>query len=456
MPGRVMSTRKWLSTEVGSVRRTATGVMAAALLLAVSLARAEDLFDIYVLAAKADPQIQAAAAAHEAALQAVPEARALLLPSVAFTAGIDRDHQEVTNSSFLPSTTSTFNTKQYALSLSQPVYDRQLWLQLEQSHARVAQADAQYASALQSLAVRVATAYFNVLAAADTLGYTRAEKSAIARQLEQARQRFQVGLTAITDVQEAQASYDLSVSQEIAANNQLSVAREALREITGHYHQNLAAPRENIPLITPEPSIDEWVRIALEQNFDLLASEAAAEVARQEVRVQRSQHLPTVDLNATHSYSDVGGGSFGGRNTEDSSIGLQLTLPIYSGGLVTARTREASHLYQQAQQQLEEVRRATERQSRTAYLNTVADKSQVEALGAAVKSNQTALQAAEAGNEVGTRTIVDVLDAQGNLYGAQRDYSRARYDYLLSTLQLKQAAGTLSATDVKQLNDLMK
>ncbi|MFA7097371.1 MAG: TolC family outer membrane protein [Gammaproteobacteria bacterium] len=415
----------------------------------------DDLQDVFQLALESDPQLQAAAAARQAVEQSEPQARALLLPNLNFTADLSRDRVDVDGRP-----TRTANSEAYFVSLVQPVYRRDRWVQLRQASARIAQAQAQYEATAQNLVVRTADSYFNVLAARDNLEFTQALKEAFARQLEQAKQRFEVGLVAITDVHEAQASYDSAVAQEIAAENQLSSAREALRQLTGRVHEHLAGLIEDVPLQAPDPQDPEaWAQTALDENLQLIAARYATEVAQQEIERRRSGHYPTVDLVGRHGWNE-GGISGAGDGTapdqESSSISLQLSVPLYTGGLVTAQTREARHLFEQAVAQQEDQRRATLRQAQDAYRGVITSISQVKALRQAVISSESALEATQAGYEVGTRTIVDVLDATQRLYAARRDYARSRYDYVLNVLRLKEAAGSLSEEDVRLVNAWLK
>jgi outer membrane protein len=287
----------------------------------------------------------------------------------------------------------------------------------------------------------------------DNLRFAQAEREAIEQQLRQTRQRFEVGLTAITDVHEAQARYDLAVSEEIQAKNLLDTALEQLRELTGRTFEEFAK-LDGVPLAVPEPTdIDAWVNTALKQNLELLAADAQVEVARQESRRQRFQRYPTLDLEATYGHSE---NPVFRQDTEDKIISLQLNFPFYQGGLISSRTREAEQLYNQALALLEQQRRATTRQTRDAYLNVTSGIAQVRATRQALESTRTALEATQAGFEVGTRTAVDVLNSQREVYRAERDFARARYDYLLSTLQLKQAAGMLSEEDLQKVNALLQ
>jgi outer membrane protein len=257
-------------------------------------------------------------------------------------------------------------------------------------------------------------------------------------------------------VQEAQAGYDRSVANEILAENAIDNAREALREVTGDYQTELTPLGTNMPLVSPQPEIiEEWTQISQEQNMRVIATRHELETVRQTINIQQSGHLPTLDIVARKGF-DSGGGRFGGTQIDATSIGLELNMPLFQGGLVNSRTREARHRYDEALERLEQQFRSAQRQTREAYLGVVSGVSQVKALDQAVTSSQTALLATEAGFEVGTRTAVDLVASQRVLLQAKRDYARARYDYILNTLRLKQAAGTLSPDDLKEINSWLE
>ena len=438
----------------------ATTNLNAALLLIGSLltmlcgqAQADDLVSTYQLALDSDPQYQAAVEAHRAALEVIPQSRAALLPNIAITGDVSRNRFDQRNSS----DTSYSTNQTYSVGLRQALYQRERFLQLEQADNRVVQADAQLIAAQQGLLLRVATRYFLVLGAQDNVAFVEADKEAIARTLDQAQQRFDVGLAAITDTLEAQARYDIAVSDAINAERLLDDTREALRELTGELPLAPEVLKAEIPLITPEPvDQDAWVAAALEQNPLVLAARAATEVAKQEIQVQNSGHYPSLDMVADYSYRDTEFGGFTPLERNDSAIGLQLSLPLYEGGLVSSQTRQSRYQYNQAREEQEKQRRATERQTRDNYRGIISGISKVSALKNAVISNEKAVEAAETGFEVGTRAVVDVLDAQRELLRARRDHARSRYDYLLDTLRLKQAAGILHETDLVQVNNLLE
>ncbi|HHJ80763.1 MAG TPA: type I secretion protein TolC, partial [Candidatus Tenderia electrophaga] len=388
--------------------------------------------------------------------QSQNQTKALYYPSIDLNVNATRNRLNTIDSAFGFTGRSSYTSKGYSLNLRQALYRWDYISQLRQAKASVRQAEAELNQAYQDIILRVAQRYFDVLAARDELEFSQAEKNAISRQLDQAKQRFEVGLIAITDVHEAQAAYDLATASEIVAQNGLATSHQALRELTGELPQQLATLGPQMGLTSPEPSnIEEWVNSALQGNFRLLAAEAATEVAQQGLSQQRAGRHPTLDLVASHNYNDNGGGSFGTLKTEDSRIGLQLNLPIYQGGSISAGIQRANAQLAQAKDTLEQQRRATQREASDAYLSVLAGISQVKALQQAVKSSESALSATEAGYEVGTRTTVDVLNSRRELFRTQRDFARARYNYILASLRLQQAAGMLDIKDVEQINRWM-
>jgi outer membrane protein len=437
--------------------------------LAISAAgravQADDLLSVYKLAMESDPKIRAAAAARDAALEVIPQSKAVLLPSIGINADVTRDRydprNDYTTSIFgtpVPTETTYYTNETYTLELRQAVFRRDRFMQLKQADHQAAQAEAIYDAARDDLILRVATSYFLVLAAQDNLDFVVADKEAIAETLKQATQRYDVGLAAITDVVEAQARYDIAVSDELNAEKLLDDAREAMYKLTGTELQALDVLREQIPLILPEPEDPEkWTATALEQNPQLLAAQAKASAAKDQIEVQRSGHYPTLDMIARYLYRD---NDFGGTgNTikrDDSAIGLQMNLPIYQGGLISSQTRQASYQYAQAHEDQIDQLREVRLQTRDSYRGVVVEISKVKALKQAILSGEKALSASEAGFEAGTRTIVDVLDSQRELLRARRDHARSRYDYLLNTLRLKQAAGIVDDTDIVKINALLE
>jgi len=444
------------------MKATIRSAAAALLLLASGLqhVHATDLMDIYQLGLERDAQFAAAQSQYQAALEAKPQARAPLLPQADASAGYGRTKREFDE---LPGDVAqfqrgdTFTTRQFSVSVNQSLFDWDLWVGLGQAEKQIAQARAELESARQDLILRVAEAYFNVLGAQDDVRFREAEKKAIGRQLEQAEKRFEVGLIAVTDVKEAQADYDLAVAEVISARNRLDTAREQLQVVTDQYFKNLNGLSDAFKLVRPEPDdISAWRDKALDNNTQLLAARYGAEVSADQIKRERAGRYPIVGLEARHSINEQDGGGFSEGQTTDSSVQVQVSVPLSTGGAVSSRVREAQENFQQAQDNVELRRRQAISQARNSYLTVLSDISRVEALEQAVESTRTASEATEAGFEVGTRTSVDVLLALRDQFRAERDYAQARYDYLLSTLRLKQAAGTLSGADLRQLNAWIK
>ncbi|MCG2634570.1 MAG: TolC family outer membrane protein [Gammaproteobacteria bacterium] len=430
----------------------------ASILLVAGGAQAEDLQEILELALANDPQLKAAESALMADEELKRQARAVLFPTIDLSADttFNRLHTESSFFNTIPGSSKLqrFNSNGYTLKLSQPVFNNTLLVGLKQVNSVIAKARAEYLFAQQDLVLRSASAYFDVLGAMDTLRFAQAEKAAISRQLEQAQKRFDVGLIAITDIHEAQARYDLSVADELLAINGLEQAWEGLREITGQSHAEVAGLMDDTPLMSPEPAvIEEWVNLALESNLQVEAQKQAVETSRQDIALRKSGHYPTLDIEASYTDRSDNASRFGSSSeTEDQIIGLRFNLPLFQGGFVNSRTREAALRHRQAKDLLEQQRRSAERQTRQAYLQVESTVSRVKALRQALVSTQSALEATELGFEVGTRTAVDVLDSQRELYRARRELALARYDHLVSTLQLKLAAGQLGGSDVGQIN----
>lgn len=423
-------------------------------------ASATDLVGVYKLALSSDPQFQQIAANKRAVLEDRPQAMSTLLPQVNLAANISGNSSERTGSNsvgfggggkLVDLSKSNSDTSGYSLNLSQHVFYLDGYYLLKQADSNIKKADAELTAAQIDLTLRVSVTYFNVLAAIDNLSFAEAEKRSLSRQLEQAKQRFDVGLTAVTDVQEAQAGYDRAVADEIRATNEIDNAREAMREITGEYLMDLKGLTDKMPLVSPEPAdIDSWSTGAMSNNLNVIASMHTVEIARNEIKVQQSGHMPTVDLTARRTYnkSDTSGDS---KNTTNT-IGLELNVPLYSGGLVSSRTRASHERLEQQLEALEQIRRQVHRQARESYLGVMSGISQITALQQAVHSSEVALDATRAGFEVGTRTAVDVVQSERATFQAKRDLSRARYDYIVNSLSLKKAAGILTIDDIEQIN----
>ncbi len=465
---------------MNSTSRRLAAVASLALLIP-GLALGADLSEIYQRALRNDPILREADANRLAALEAKPQARAALLPQVTGKAGYTRDVTSGTETEFIPpptptvppdpnaSTTGTFSpidfsttsdVRQWSVQLRQTLFRWDQFAALRQASVEVAQAEVDYRAAQESVILRTATAYFNVLAARDTLDASEASREAITRQLEQAEKRFDVGLIAITDVEEAKAAADQAAAVVIASKRTLASTREALRQLTGDAFDELARPGDDMPLVSPSPaSEDQWVRAALDQNLTLSSARLGADIARENIVIARSGHAPTLDLVASKSSNNTGAnttisGSIipAGTLLNDKQIGLQITVPIYSGGMTSSLVRQAVYKHRAARERLEGTARQTERDTRDAYLGVISEISRVEALKQALASSRTALQATEAGYEVGTRTAVDVLLARQRLFDAQTSYARSRYDYVINVLTLEQAAGTLDESRLTRVN----
>lgn len=428
-------------------------------LLAPSLASANELLRVYDLALQNDAQLQAAVGARKSVTAALPQARGALLPQISGVGSASQQTDKITAdldplTAGDETTESTSEPYNLTISARQALFDAAAWNRWQQADANAAAAEATYRIAQQALALRVTEAYFNVLAAADSVRFADAEKKAVERQLELAKRRFEVGLSAITDVQEAQARYDLTVAQMIEAEQAFVIAKLALTEITGAQEARVVPLQEEIPLLGPNPDdVNDWVKAASEGNLEIMVARSQAEAAHQGVDASRAGHYPTVSVVGQQSFGESSG--FNQGEYEQERVGLEVNVPIFAGGSTQAAVNSAKGLHEQRLAELEGKRRAVERTTRNAYQGVIAGVSRVKALKQAVLSNTTALEASEVGLEVGARTAVDVLNAQRELYRAQRDYARSRYDYLLNILRLKSAAGQLGKKDLGEIDGLL-
>ncbi|MGR9045894.1 MAG: TolC family outer membrane protein [Gammaproteobacteria bacterium] len=417
----------------------------------------QDLISIYQLALQNDPLLRQSYAQQNATAETRDQGIARFLPTIQATAAASRNwlHNKKAGSDFRGfQVNQQYWDQTFNLNFVQPVFHWDHWVQLSQSDNQIAQAEADYWAQQQNLMVRITEAYFNILSAQDTLEFATAEKKAIARQLEQAQQRFEVGLIAITDVYEAQAGFDQARASEIEAENNLDNEKEALREIIGEYENILSPLGEQLALIDPEPAdISAWSKAAKANNFSIVSAFNQAEFARKAIETQNSGHLPQLDIIGSYGVSD-NTSTFGFRG-DTQSIGLQLNVPLFEGGAVNSRVRQAQYEFEVAREKLTATQREVVRLVKDAYRGVVSNISRVEALKATVKSAESALEATEVGFEVGTRTMVDVLSEQRNLYRAKRDYARSRYDYLVNSIKLKQAASSLTVTDLEYINSLL-
>lgn len=414
-----------------------------------------DLVEVFRMAQSADAVYASARAGWAATQEKLPQGRAGLLPSATLSASTQQNDRTIRfRDPTLPASSTQFNSNSISLSLTQPIYRRQNIVALEQARTQVAQADYTLALAAQDLILRMAQAYFDVLLAQDNVAFARAQKTAIGQQLEQARRNFEVGTATITDTHEAQARFDLTTAQEIAALNDLEIKNRALEQIIGRIAPTLAPLGPKFTLINPTPSrMDDWVAEAREVNLQVQVAQAGLAIATQEVSRNRGGHFPTLDAFATRTESGSGAGVQGGvgNDTRSTVVGLQLAVPIYQGGLVSSRVRESLANEEKARQDLENSRRSAELTARQNFLGVTNGMAQVKALEAALVSTQSSLDSTRLGQEVGVRTQVDVLNAQQQLFSARRDLAQARYNYILSLLRLKAAVGRLAEDDLVQV-----
>ncbi|MGO4997996.1 outer membrane channel protein TolC [Oceanisphaera sp. W20_SRM_FM3] len=415
--------------------------------------QAEDLLDIYQQATLNDPQVRQAKAVRDSAFEKINESRAPLLPQV----NLGADANYVKNSAI-----SDVSTVGASLNLGQALYRKSAWANLDITEKQATRAEVVYKQVQQNLILRATQAYFSVLSAEDTLSFVQANKEAVARQLEQTKLQFEVGLSAMTDVYEAQAQFDQARAEEISAENAVNNAKEILRELTNMGYANL--DKLNTELFSPQQSVinaDAWLEIALEKNLLLHEQRIAKDIANEQISFAQAGHAPTLDLNAGvgSQYNDYADSSVGAQsgNNNQAVVGLSFNLPIYSGGATTSQVKQAQFDYVAASEELERSFRAVKSQVYSSFNDVSSSASSVSALEQSVLSSQSALDATEAGYEVGTRTVVDVLNAISLLYDAKQNLAAARYNYVLKQLQLKQAAGSLTEQDLVELNNgLMK
>ncbi|MBT8075768.1 MAG: TolC family outer membrane protein [Gammaproteobacteria bacterium] len=438
----------------------------AATFLVSSPAFAVDLIGVHDLAARNDPALQAAAFRKEATGENERQAWSNLLPSLSGSASQTWGSSTTSVSGTQVDDSDTDNSS-WGFSLRQALYDQSNYEQLDIARGQVSQADAIYNIAYQDFLVRVAGSYFAVLTAQDGVIFAEAEEKALQRQFEQAEQRFEVGLTAVTDVHEARASYDNARARAIVSRNNLADTKEALYELTRQYFDDIDPLQEVLPLVKPLPENPaEWVDIAMQYNPSVVAAHKSVEIAEATTRLNRAGHFPTLDLTA--GYTSFTNNEYVLRDdfqrpiattdltNKDQRIGLQLTVPIYQGGVVSSRTRQSRDLLNAVSEDLEQQQRAVLRATNNAYRAVIAGIEQVGAFNQAMVSAESALEATQAGFEVGTRTIVDVLIAQQRYFQAQRDNSLARHTYVVDHLRLKAAAGVLVADDLAKVNAILE
>jgi outer membrane protein len=424
------------------------GSLYAALTLAIIApsTQADDLMQIYQKALTSDPIVLQAQAQRNTLYEQIEENRAPLLPSLSASVGYAKSWNDIQGDN------DGFTGR---LSLSQLIYDHSVWVGLSLAEKAASQADSAYASAMQSLITRVTSAYFNVLTAKDNFEFKGAEKRAIERQLEQTKQRFAVGLTAITDVHEAQAQYDLASASEILAENVLANSYESLREITGIDHKSInVLDTERFSASTPSPaSSADWLKMAESSSIDLMTQRIAKDIAQESITLYKAGHMPTVSLDAnyTKALEQAQGPDF-----DSKDIGINIKVPIFEGFKIDSRVKQAQYKYIEASELLEQTHRGVVKNVRNNFNNVTASISSIRAYEQSVVSSESALKATQAGFEVGTRTIVDVLNRTRDLYDSKRQLSEARYGYINSILALKQAAGTINEDDVMAINSGLK
>jgi outer membrane protein len=414
---------------------------------------ASDLLQVYQQALTSDATFQAARSTQVAGQEQLPQARALLLPSINLSGNVTLNDVDTQyhGPTIFPSGVRKYTSKGYTVILDQPLYHAQNYAQYAQAKYGVEQVDARFSAAQQDLIIRVAQAYFDVLLAQYSVTLAQAQKESISEQLAQAKRNFEVGTSTITDTHDAQARYDLTVAQEIAIQNDLENKQNALEQIIGHRAGELVTVKGDVPLQMPVPTnIDAWVEKALAQNPDVKIAQAALEIAGEEVRRARGGHLPTLDLVATYGDNSQSGSL--GYDQTAKTVGVQLNLPIFAGGATSSKVREAVANQERARQELDGTRRRVTQQARQAYLGVTSGIAQVKALQQAVISNQSSLDSTKLGLEVGVRTSVDQLNARQQLFSARRDLAQALYSYILAQLRLGAAVGTLNETDVRKVN----
>jgi outer membrane protein len=415
---------------------------------------ADSLTEIYDQAKQNDPQLLRAAAQRDRAFEAINSARATLLPQIKLTAGYDFTRADYTG--------GDSDNLTAGVGFSQELYNRTSWITLDTAEKTARQADSQYAAAQQSLILRTAQAYFEVLRSKDNLESVRANKAAVARQLEQTKQRFEVGLSAITDVHDAQAQYDRVLADEVVAENNLLNQYEALREITGQEHNNIdVLDTDRFAAARPEQNVNFFLEEAQSKNLDLLSARIGQDIAKDNITLASSGHLPKLTLDGGYGYdnernSDSQRVQLGNDTTNVFNAGLNLSIPLYTGGNITSQTRQAEFAYVEASEQLEQTYRSVVRNVRANNNNINSSIGAIRAFEQTVISAESALEATKAGFDVGTRTIVDVLEATQALYDAESNLSDARYDYIVSVLNLRQSVGTLSEQDIIDINAGLK
>ncbi|RTL57068.1 MAG: channel protein TolC [Rhodocyclaceae bacterium] len=421
---------------------------------------AADLMGVYRDALGYDAQFASAKAAADAGREALPQGRAGLLPNISLSANSQSNNIDATIQSN-PSVqrSANYNSKGWTVTLTQPLFRWDRWAGYNQAEAKVAASEAQFGLAKQDLIVRVAQAYFDVLQADEALSASTANRKAIAEQLEEAKKAFEVGTKTVVEVHDAQARYDLATAQEIVADNDLAVKRQQLRLVAGKDYPSLKNLRNGLAIPRPQPDDGEkWVESAEQGYLGVQAAQAQFTVAEQEVSKQRAGHLPSLDLVASRgrAVQDNNITTQVGSDSTSTVVGVQLTIPIFSGGAVSSAVSQSIALKEKANADLDNARRSAALLARQSYLGVSAGLAQVRALEAALVSSQSALESNKLGFEVGVRTNIEVLNAQSQYYDTRQKLKKARLDTLAALLKLKGAAGTLNESDLEAINGLLE
>lgn len=424
-------------------------------------AHAENLLEIYKLAIENDPRLLAAERKNLASAQASTQSLGALLPTLAFDYQDIDTNQDIISSSNNSYTTGKldFPTRSYTLKLTQPIFNYASYARHNQAKAEVKKAEAEFDAEKQDLIFRVAELYMGALAAEDELVFAGAEKAAVKSQLTLAEARLKIGLARKADMLDAKSRFSNVEATEIEAKDILDDSLQAIKEVTGVMPEgSLAKVKKSIELVRPDPSdADAWIKASIDQNPVFLLQDHAVEMAREEVNRQRAGHYPTLGLIAKHNNRDTGGSLFGGGSeVETRDVTFELKVPLYQGGIVNSRTKQAAELYQKAKQDRERQRRALVRETRASYFGVISSISRVKALKETVETQRSVMDIKQEGFKAGLYTGISVLDAERDFFRAKGDYAEARYDYLLNTLRLKRAAGILHESDIAQLNGLLE
>lgn len=419
-------------------------------------ASSQSLLDIYQEAKANDPVLASAGSANQAAQEIIEQAKAGYRPSVNFLAGANANRTDlkiVGSQAPFPGGRNNFEGYQAQLQARQPIFRKENLERIDQSKVQVSIADKQYHLAQQSLMLRTTQAYFDLLLAQDKINLIDAQKKAIQRQFEQAKATFDVGSATITDVNEAQARYDLIAAQELSAMNDMEIAKHSLQAITGKLPQHLASVREDIQITPSLKPMQEWQDVTHASNLNIQIQQEAVQVSEKDIEIARAGHYPAVDAVASYQDSYSNGGQYGfGGDLKSASIGVEVSMPLYQGGAVTSRVRQAGYNRQRALDDLQNTFRQTALETQRAYLNLSTSIAQVRALEQALKSSQSQMDSTQLGYEVGVRTSVDVLNAQQQYYSANRDLLQARYNYLVNIIRLKTASGIVSEADLQDID----